>query len=219
MEPLSLGARLSRHLSEEKQNTRAAAEREALAQSEAALQAFQRVAHFFNTAKEFFTDGITAGTPSRKLFIMVGTPYREKGDNADIYQLLKLYDSANPPRITQPKHLYHSLWADFQAWAANNGLVPEWKYQYDGGGMSSWYELRVAPAQPAPYALDTALAQQDVRGNHAHCLSALRSTTEGLLDAVTALEDRPQSPSSRRALERLRPLAQFARQLRSQLNS
>lgn len=55
-------------------------------------------------------------------------------------------DRRIPTFFTYEKGRYFSIWVEFQDWCASNGLQPRWDYCWDGGGMSSWYILKIEPA-------------------------------------------------------------------------
>ena len=48
----------------------------------------------------------------------------------------------------QPRSLCYELapaWNDFKQWAGDNGLIAYWEYAWEGGGMDSWWLLRIKP--------------------------------------------------------------------------
>lgn len=146
MSNMSLGARLAKNISEEDRNTREAAERKAALESAEGRANFKTIEDFFIGCEKYFTAGILAGTPTKKLLVIVGTPAIGNSQNSEVYSLLRLYDSSNPPKVTKPNHLYYGLWLDFVQWATQNELVAEWQYTHDGVGLLSWYHLVIKPA-------------------------------------------------------------------------
>lgn len=51
--------------------------------------------------------------------------------------------------IWSKDNLFNEEWQAFLAQCDANGLVPRWTYDYDGGGMDSWFDLVVIPKQGA----------------------------------------------------------------------
>lgn len=213
----TLGNILSQTQQEEHQNTRDAALRKATAQSQEELENFRRVDAFFEEARKFFTEGIVNRVPVKQLCLTVGTERPGKSSYAGVYSALALYESYDPPRITQPKHKFHSLWAEFLAWANSNGLQPKWVYCHDGGGMHSWFELKVEPLATLKAAVF--VNPNDVRRQHAYCLHVLHSTSLGLLKAADALAALQGHPVANDALTKLEPLLVSTRKVVSDLEA
>lgn len=143
--PLSLGEQLAQTRQEEKDNTRRLAELRAQQESAEARANFQLVEKFFEDAKVFFTEGIQARRPVKELSILVGQMRVGLSDNLQVSRLLCYYTSNNQAAVLSERHPYHSLWKAFQTWAESNGLTPAWVYEHDGGGVCSWYQLKIAP--------------------------------------------------------------------------
>lgn len=215
---LSLGEILAQTKQEEADNTRRAAERKARQESEAELKKFRAVETFFETAKAFFETGIREQIAVRKLSIMVGAEYCGKTENMEVYHALGLSSaSGTDPRCVKSGP-YHSLWQDFTFWCAQCGLVPKWVYEWDGGGMSSWYQLKVEPAA-AVTAASKFVNPNDVRKHHAYCLHVLNSTAAGLLKACATLRALPAEPRAQATLLELDTLLASTKAIHDQLNS
>lgn len=215
---LSLGEILAQTQQAEKDNTRHAAERQARQESEEALQKFQVVEKFFESAKAFFEDGIRQQIAVRKLSIMVGSEFRGSSDNVEVADILRLHSaSGKDPECTKSGR-YFSLWQDFAFWCAQCGLAPKWVYEWDGGGMSSWYRLKVEPA-PAISAASRFVNPNDVRKHHAYCLHVLGSTVDGLLKAERALQALRTYPIAAATLRDLDTLLVATEAIHQQLNS
>lgn len=215
---LSLGALLAQSKKEEAENTRAAAERKAMAESAEEIANFRLVEDFFEKAKTFFESGIRQQVPLKDLKIMVGQEYKGSSDNVKLYSVLRMYSvEGNQPRIVKPTEKYHSLWAAFQNWCARNELEAVWTYDYDGGGMSSWFYLRVQPLkQPADLPF---VNPNDVRSQHNYCLHVLYSTNAGLLKAYRVLESLAHTPAAAQAVRELAPLVQAVKKTQQLLDS
>lgn len=212
---LSLGARLAQTSRAEAENTRELAEARARQASAEELRNFQLVERFFADAKDYFTQGILAGTPTAKLTIMVGREYAGQSANTDVEQLICGYNSSNTPQVLDPKHKYHSLWREFEAWCIQNELKPAWTYEWDGGGMTSWYRLRIAPLQGAAGVQGAISNPGDVRRQHEYCLSVLATMTDGFVQAMALLDKQGKGA----AKSKLAPLLISAKQLQTLLHS
>jgi hypothetical protein len=155
----SLGAMMARTIADEKSGSIEAATREAQAKSEEALNDFEDVKAFFSKARDHFSECILSGMPTKNIFVQVGSDYTNKSHeekqipgrliDSRMYSVMEAYNAYNnkeqiPTLADHGK--YRSLWVDFQAWASDNGLKALWSHHHDGGGMSSWFVLRVQPA-------------------------------------------------------------------------
>lgn len=104
------------------------------------------IQHFYDNARQTFTEQIMAG--KRPTAIRVES-FRQNGRVAELLKLFKkspANEGNTNPR--SPDHdPYYPFWVEFRDWAAQNGLEAKWVYEYDGGGMSSWYMLTVEPTQ------------------------------------------------------------------------
>jgi hypothetical protein len=43
------------------------------------------------------------------------------------------------------KHPYHHVFKDYDSWGEENGLILDFRYQHDGGGLRGWYEIAFVP--------------------------------------------------------------------------
>lgn len=46
---------------------------------------------------------------------------------------------------SNPKHPYHHIFKDYDTWGEENGLMLDFRYQHDGGGLQGWYEIAFVP--------------------------------------------------------------------------
>ena len=216
----SLGAKLAQTIDDEKRGTRAAAERAASRTSAQDLREFRQVADFFDKARAFFTKGIKAGTPLKKLEFIVGTEAVGKSSHAKVYSILSMWDSSDAPRITQPKHAMHALWAEFTTWAEANGLEARWEYRHDGAGINSWFALLVKPSATAlaGAAAPEFVNPNDVTVQHNYCLHVLNSTLHGYLNAVKVLQALQGHPVADAHLIKYEKLIAASRVLHEKLN-
>lgn len=214
---LSLGVRLAQTQQAEENNTRALAEARAQAASAEELKKFRLVEAFFEKAKAYFSEGILAGSPTAKLSIMVGSEFRGQRDNVEVEPLICGYCNDSKARVLDPKHPYHSLWQAFEAWCVQNDLTPTWHYEYDGGGMSSWYRLRVSPQKGIVTSSVGVSKLSDVRQKHDYCLSVLATMADGFVKAMDLLERQSQGRPVGPGKSKLVPLLDSAKQLKTLL--
>ena len=216
MAPTTLGERLAQSIRLEQENTREAAERAAREASDNAMHEYRTVARFFESAQKAFMQGIEAGKPTKSLEIVVGTRGLGDAKNTEVYGILKMFESADKPRITQPNHPFHSLWCEFLEWARTNGLEPTWDYRWDGGGVHSWWVLGVKPLTPAA-AAQPWTNPNDVTKQHTYCLHVLGSVVYAYLDASRALEALNREPQAQEHLARFSALRVKCQALSAQL--
>lgn len=144
----TLGERLAQNIEREKQAATDSAAALELQRTEEARRKFLIAKRFFDDAREFFTRSITAGEPVAKLYRQVGGGRysSETETHAEFSAVLEGYsyqdEKTGPRSLHDPKRLA-SLWHEFRQWAASEGLVAYWAYCHDGGGMDSWWQLRV----------------------------------------------------------------------------
>lgn len=139
---MNLGQLLRQSIEQDAANTAAAAKARAERESAQAAEDFACVERFFRDAREDFTRKISAGGFGPKVAIKVG--YRE---NSKVRQLLDLscVTGAGALAKVRGNSRFSALWADFEKWAADNGLAAYWTDEHDGGGQETWYMLRVKP--------------------------------------------------------------------------
>lgn len=149
----TLGEKLARNI--ERENAAATDSEAALEQmrTEEDRRQFLIAQRFFEGAQEFFTQGITNAIPVKDLFLQIGGKGFSNGRDyhGEFSVLLRGYQASDHKR--GPDALYHdkhlaALWSEFQQWARSEGLRAYFKNQWDGGGMDSWWELRVEQAVP-----------------------------------------------------------------------
>lgn len=147
----TLGETLAENIQREKQ---AATDKEAAAaqmRTEEERARFKVGEAFFEKAKKFFTDSITSAKPVKELYMQVGgqrysTP--GKDCNSEFNAIWSGYSSdakrpeRGPNSLYDPK-LFAALWVDFQTWCKEQGLEPYWETTHDGGGMESWWLLKI----------------------------------------------------------------------------
>ncbi len=146
----TLGARLARTIVEEKASTVEAARRAAETQSAKDLAKFNEVQDFFACARQHFETCILQAIPARRISVQVGGPSRPEApgllQKRDIYSTLEGFRySGDELRSLSKQGPYQALWLEFQAWAKSNDLIARFDYEHDGGGIESWWCLRVKP--------------------------------------------------------------------------
>ena len=147
----TLGQQLAHNIEREKQaktDSNAAAEQMRTAE---ARKAFNAGKSFFEKAKLHVTEGIMRGDLVKDLFLQVGGRHFSPSgldvndEFSDVFAGYKTTDNQRgPDSLYDPKRL-SALWSEFQKWANDEGLVAAWHYCWDGGGMDSWWQLRVTP--------------------------------------------------------------------------
>jgi hypothetical protein len=148
----NLGEMLAHNIKREKQAAEDSAAALEQMRTEEARRIFNTAKRFFDDARTFFINGITNGEEVAKLFVQVGGA-RYSGFRGDTHQefdrVLEGYqykdEKLGPTSLHDPKR-FASLWHEFQQWARENGLIAKWHYAWDGGGMESWWLLKVEPA-------------------------------------------------------------------------
>lgn len=126
---------------EKSHEIRLAAERANTESAEAARD-WKLAETFFQTARETFTRLITTRVPIKEVGILVGNT-GSRSENNDIYSLFQLYSQKDSSTFFRPTSKYFPLWNEFSSWAKSQGLEVVWEYQWDGGGIHSWYVLQV----------------------------------------------------------------------------
>ena len=149
MSQASLGELLAHTQSEDAARTRAAQIRAAEQASADGREKFEAVERFFDKAKRLFEEAILTQAAPSALQLQVGNGGRYStppatGTHAEIFQYIEGYNTTDHlPRAFGPTGKYVSLWADFQAWAVQQGLQASFKSQEDGFGECSWWVLSV----------------------------------------------------------------------------
>ncbi len=195
---LNLGQRLADSTAAEKAGTLAAQRAAAARDSAERAEKFATVERFFEEARQRFVADIEAGLPMKDIGVQCGRSHgysRHTGsDHAEVYSILSGWDYTHElMKSLQPRGAYSSLWEKMVQWGVDNGLRVHWAYEHDGGGMCSWWVLRVAPAEgltaqqslPDESALLTELSAAQ---------AALAELSTAYLDAVNALRT-PREPS------------------------
>lgn len=147
----TLGETLAENIEREKQSAFDKAAALTQMRTDEEMARFKVGEAFFEKAKKFFTDGITAAVPVKELVVQVGGKRFSapgKDCNLDFDAIWNGYrsDTAHPERGPNSLHdpkLFAALWVEFQTWARNQGLEAYWASTYDGGGMESWWLLHV----------------------------------------------------------------------------
>lgn len=95
---------------------------------------------FFSQAREKIESEISMGeVPSA---IPIGKPGKP---HTELVNVLAGYGMDSLTAVS-PKHPYHFAWQEFDTWARDNGLQAVLRFEHDGVGIASWYELSVKPA-------------------------------------------------------------------------
>lgn len=147
----NLGQTLAANIAREKQAAIDSAAAISLQRTEEARRKFQVVQTFFEKARTFFTDGILHGEPVASLYLQVGgRGFTASGVNthmevAGVIDGYEKTDRTKGPASMFDAKRYASLWHEFQQWALEQGLLAKWEEGWDGGGVDSWWTLRVTP--------------------------------------------------------------------------
>lgn len=106
----------------------------------------KQVKDLFEGARKFFTKGILDQVPTKDLQYLMGFD-GTKAQHRDAEDLLhmKMVPHSKAPLGMPTSSKYAPLWADFQKWAAEEGLSVKFQYCWDGGGMYSWHVLKIEP--------------------------------------------------------------------------
>jgi hypothetical protein len=146
----TLGERLSGNIATAKRAAEDSAAALSQMRTAEARATFQTAQRFFSDAREFFANSILSGLTPKELFLQVGgRRYSSAGVDChdEFNSVLQGYqardNTAGPDSLHDPKR-FASLWHEFQQWADTEGLLAAWHYCYDGGGMDSWWQLRVS---------------------------------------------------------------------------
>lgn len=153
----SLGQRLANNIAIEIANTVSPAELAERKRQAKIREMNERATRFFAKARQFFTDGILAGTPMASLQMHIGHDSRNSGMdcNMEIVEDVRGFVDSNghyfasmdgkdaPQSMTDPERL-GPHWDEFQNWAASNDLRACWKLGQ--GGVAGYWLLRVEPA-------------------------------------------------------------------------
>lgn len=153
----SLGQRLANNIATEIANTVSPAELAEQKRQAKSRERNERATCFFAKARQFFTDGIVAGTPMASLQMHIGHDSRNSGmdTNKEIEDDIRGFHDSNghyyasmdgkdaPQSITDPERLAPH-WEEFQSWATSNYLRAYWKLGQ--GGVAGYWLLRVEPA-------------------------------------------------------------------------
>lgn len=138
----SLGAQLAATVKAEKDNTEDLARLRAAQQGAEAAAKYRAVEVAYDDAKQTITLQILSRKPTRELGVMVGFDGSKRRHDA-AYSALELFRGLD--LATGKRSPYFPLWRAFSEWAHGQGLEPEWHSCWDGGGIHSWYVLRVKP--------------------------------------------------------------------------
>jgi hypothetical protein len=142
----NLGQALAQLIRNETDRSTASAIEKARQQSADEVAKVNEVQQFFKSYQQFVVECISQGKPSKDLSIIVGNTGIGTGHNLAVYNLLQMDNDCSmhrQPKVTTPEHVHYHLWKDFLDWAATEGLLPVWKHQYNGAGISAWYTLSV----------------------------------------------------------------------------
>ncbi len=194
----TLGQRLADSTAAEKAGTLAAQRAAASRESAARAEKFATVERFFEDARQRFVADIEAGLPMKDIGVQCGRSHgysRNKGpDHAEVYTILSGWDYTHDlMKSLQPRGAYSSLWDKMVQWGVDNGLRVYWAYEHDGGGMCSWWVLRVAPAEGLA-AQQSLPDESAVLTELSAAQGALAELSAAYLDAVNALRT-PREPS------------------------
>lgn len=147
----TLGAMLAKQQADERANNAAAMKLRTQQEGEAEQARVTQLEKFFEGFKQ---DVITSIQQGRKLpAYLIGQQWGKPGSNLDVEKSLMLCSQTNLQalpqnsnwRVLNSKHKYAPLWQKLDAWAKSEGLLVHLRYEWDGGGMTSWHVLTVAP--------------------------------------------------------------------------
>ena len=145
MQPKTLGQLLAQTKHQEENHSLELAEARANAKNEEARKRWNLIKDFYENAKVVLTKQIQDRIPTKKLGVLVVQTGTDS-QNIDVYNYYGWY--GKEARIS-PQNETYPLWKAFCEWAHDQDLVPVWDYQWDGGGVHSWYILRLTPIPPA----------------------------------------------------------------------
>lgn len=147
----TLGQKLAQNIKREAQAASDSVAAYEQQRTDKAREAFQAAKAFFDEARLFFKESIMRGEQAKKVFLQVGgARFSATGLNCHepfnaVFEGYRCADNKRgPDSLFDPKR-WASLWSEFQKWANDEGLTASWHYCYDGGGMDSWWQLRVTP--------------------------------------------------------------------------
>lgn len=144
----TLGECLAQNIAREKQAATDIAAAWEQQRTDEERKKFTTAKRFFDDAREYFTRSIMNHEPVAKLYRQVGGARygSESETHPEFCAVLEGYQCRDqklgPSSLHDPKR-FAALWREFQAWAEGEGLVASWVYCWDGGGMDSWWQLRV----------------------------------------------------------------------------
>ncbi|MBC8739778.1 hypothetical protein F6X40_23990 [Paraburkholderia sp. UCT31] len=135
----TLGERLRSILADQEARSLEALRRRAAAEGELEVVALERVEAFFGAVRETVIAQIEAGRAPKPFAL-------GQADTREVARVLGVSSWSQTAGIVEPRHKYHSVWLDFSEWLKSNGLEATWKYDWDNGGIHSWFNLTVKPA-------------------------------------------------------------------------
>lgn len=139
---LSLGQLLKETAEQEKSRSVDLAKQQA---DEEMLAKMYQVEAFFKSTCKAFEDGIVARKPIKSLKMKLCS----RGKWSDVYSSLEMFRLTGGQDIST--HIktrvpaFAPLYEEFVRWQLDNQLTVSWEYQWDGGGIESWYVLSVKP--------------------------------------------------------------------------
>jgi hypothetical protein len=92
---------------------------------------------FYEKVKASLIHDIEANVPIATIEMSDGQPF--------VFGIRGRTDERLP---SDSRHPYHHVWAEFETWLKVNDLQVGIDYAHDGGGMRSWYNVKVAPRVP-----------------------------------------------------------------------
>jgi hypothetical protein len=137
----TLGERLKARETREEADKIAKLQRESAEAGEKALEDLHAVQEYFDRVKANIIADIMGDRPVRK--ITLGLRGDNSGNVASILCTYNWTSNVGDRSIAEPHHKYHAVWEKFEQWADSEGLDVSFQYQWDTGGMESWYELKV----------------------------------------------------------------------------
>jgi hypothetical protein len=145
----TLGDVLRQRVLDEKANNAAALQRRTDEEGIAEQKRVQHIEAFFEDYKQKVIAAIQGGKKLPE--VVIGHEWNKGTSHQEIYDAFNLLQqgslaqvSASQPHnyVVPPKHKYF-LWKVLADWAHSEGLTVFLNYTWDGGGMSSWYILKV----------------------------------------------------------------------------
>lgn len=142
----TLGQQMKDYLARQENEAIETAARLEREKSEKAAAEFQTVRDFFTNAKAYFTKCVQEERPLKLIGIVVGRKATGSGENEAVHNLLEMYSRDPAAKLGTKGTRFHSIWADMQSWATENGLQLVWRSEHDGVGIHAWYVLTIKPA-------------------------------------------------------------------------